>query len=344
MHDQHSTNAVTPVPPGTDSGSLAVMLESQIALACKNRLSRVEWFHSEWQAGGAATGLATFDVPGGSRADVVVKFPVGPNEHRWTSLLGGGNHNGPSDHESVPLCEWTPRVLACGTAIGGHDLAWLVIERLEGTPHAAHPSEAEVRGLLAAAAAFYAGSRRARMLGPEDAPPAKDWEKLIAKGREIIHNHGIAEEQRWNHAIHHVQRHLPRILDRWNSRPINTWCHGDLHFGNALRRRGSRPDDPCVLIDFALVHPGHWVEDAVYLERLYWAKPELLHGIKPVSEVARLQRELGILGHEDYAMLANIRRVLMAASVPAFLLHEGHPRYVHAALEILEKFLPLVGR
>jgi hypothetical protein len=43
-------------------------------------------------------------------------------------------------------------------------------------------------------------------------------------------------------------------------------------------------------------------------------------------------------------MLANTRRVLMAASVPAFLLHEGHPRYVHAALELIEKLLPLVGR
>jgi hypothetical protein len=34
----------------------------------------------------------------------------------------------------------------------------------------------------------------------------------------------------------------------------------------------------------------------------------------------------------------------MAASVPAFLLHEGHPKYVHAALEHLERLLPLVGR
>jgi hypothetical protein len=32
----------------------------------------------------------------------------------------------------------------------------------------------------------------------------------------------------------------------------------------------------------------------------------------------------------------------MAASVPAFLEHEGHPRYVHAALEVLEKLLPIV--
>ncbi|HMN41428.1 MAG TPA: phosphotransferase [Phycisphaerales bacterium] len=344
MPDPTSSPASNHAQPGQRDGSLAAMLEPHLAIACDNRLSRVEWFHSEWQAGGAATGLATFELPGGTRTDAVVKVPVGPSEHRWTALLGGGESGGPSSHHAAPLCEYTPRVLACGTELGGYDLAWLVIERLDGTPRAASPSEHDVRGLLAAAAAFYAAAAKARPITEAEPPPLKDWEKLISKGREIIRNHGIAEEQRWNQAIHAVQRALPGILSRWRARPINTWCHGDLHFGNALRRRGSRPDEPCVLIDFALVHPGHWIEDAVYLERLYWAKPELLHGIKPVSELARLQREAGTLGQEDYSMLANIRRVLMAASVPAFLLHEGHPRYVHAALEVLEKFVPIVGR
>ena len=48
------------------------------------------------------------------------------------------------------------------------------------------------------------------------------------------------------------------------------------------------------------------------------------------------------LGAEDYTALANIRRVLMAASVPAFLLHEGHPKYVGAALDLLERLIPQV--
>jgi len=35
---------------------------------------------------------------------------------------------------------------------------------------------------------------------------------------------------------------------------------------------------------------------------------------------------------------------MFAAGAHPFLLHEGHPRYVHAALELIEKLLPLVGR
>jgi hypothetical protein len=344
MQEQSLSNASSKAPPGHEAGSLAAMLEPRLAEACEHRITKVEWFHADWQASGASTGLTTFTQPDGSRVDAVVKLPVGPTEHRWTALLGGGTSGGPSCPTDAPLCECTPRVLACGTSLGGYDLAWFIVERLESTLRSADPTEQDVRGLLAAAASFYLAAGKARPVAEAEAPEPKDWESLIAKGRDIIHNHGIAEEQRWNTAIRATQRILPRLIERWGSRPMNTWCHGDLHFGNAMRRRGGLPGPPCVLIDLALVHPGHWVEDAVYLERLYWAKPELLRGIKPVSEVARLRREAGVLGQEDYAMLANIRRVLMAASVPAFLLHEGHPKYVHAALELLERVLPLVGR
>jgi len=154
----------------------------------------------------------------------------------------------------------------------------------------------------------------------------------------------MAEEQRWNEALKSVQRIIARLVDRWNARPINAWCHGDLHPGNAMRRGRASPGEGCVLIDLALVHPGHWVEDAVYLERLYWAKPELLCGAKPVSAIARHLREAGRIGPEDYSGLANIRRCLMAATVPLYLEHEGHPKYVHAALEVLERVLPLLPK
>ncbi len=341
-----STQAIQPAGSSAAPNSLAAALEPKLIDACKGRLSRIEWFKSDWQAGGASTGRATFTHPSGAAAPVVVKLPVGPSEHRWTVALGGGlvNDHGPADPNSQPLCDCTPRVLASGTEVGGYDLGWLVIEKLEGTPKRANPSEHDIRGLLSAAAAFYRAAAQARAINDHEPPSPKDWETLIAKGREIIHQHGIGEEQRWNQAIKATQRMLPRLIQRWLARPINTWCHGDLHFGNAMRRPNAPKDLPCVLIDLALVHPGHWIEDAVYLERLYWAKPELLCGIKPVSEVARLKREQGTLGQEDYATLANIRRILMAASVPAFLLHEGHPKYVHAALEHLERLLPLVGR
>ncbi len=331
-------------------GSLAAALEPRLIDACKGRLSRIEWFKSDWQAGGASTGRASFSQADGSSSPVVVKLPVGPSEHRWTVALGGGpvGEHGPADPACEPLCHCTPRVLASGTELGGYDLGWLVVEKLEGSPKLAHPEEHDVRGLLSAAAEFYRAAAIARPLTDHEAPTPKDWATLLAKGRDIIHQHGIAEEQRWNQAIKATQRILPRLIDRWRARPINTWCHGDLHFGNAMRRVAragiALSDAPCVLIDLALVHPGHWVEDAIYLERLYWAKPQLLCGVKPVTEIARLRREQGNLGQEDYATLANIRRILMAASVPAFLLHEGHPKYVHAALEHLERLLPLVGR
>lgn len=339
-----------PAPGGctgaAPAGSLAATLEPRLMEACAGRLSRIEWFKSDWQAGGASTGRATFVDGAGAHVPAVVKLPVGPSEHRWTVALGGGapDRHGPADDGATALCACTPRVLASGTELGGYDLAWLVVERLEGTARSAHPEEHDVRGLLAAVAMFYRSAATCRSLEEHEPPAAKDWAGLIAKGREIIHQHGIAEEQRWNTAIRAVQRALPRMIQRWMARPVNTWCHGDLHFGNAMRRTGAARHEPCVLIDLALVHPGHWVEDAVYLERLYWAKPELLCGVKPVTEIARLKREQGTLGQEDYATLANIRRVLMAASVPAFLVHEGHPKYVHAALECLERLLPLVGR
>lgn len=343
-------------PPAADSaGDLAHLLEPALIAACGERLSNIQWFRSAWQAGGASTGFAKFTQPDTHVVEVVVKLPVGPNEHRWTSALGsirgveggrggGAPNNGHPDEAEGPLCHCTPRVLASGIELGGYDLAWLVVEKLHGTPLNTCLDEHAVRDLLTAAADYYSAAAKARPVADADPPPSKDWESIIARGRDAIHKHGINEEQRWNQAIKAVQRILPRLIERWLARPINTWCHGDLHFGNALRRQGVSPGSGCVLIDLALIHPGHWVEDAVYLERLYWAKPELLCGIKPVSFLAKLLRERGLSDHEDYAMLANIRRVLMAACVPAFLLHEGHPRYVHAALEILERTLPMVGK
>ena len=46
---------------------------------------------------------------------------------------------------------------------------------------------------------------------------------------------------------------------------------------------------------FAEVGLGHWVEDAIYLERIYWAHPEKLCGVKPVKALAKALRRLG--GH-----------------------------------------------
>jgi hypothetical protein len=227
----------------------------------------------------------------------------------------------------------------------------MVIEKLPGSPLSAALNRENVEGLLHAAAAWYQRSERLLPLSPEHTPKHEDWAALLALCRKNVKDHGMAESQRWNDGLKHVQRALPRLAGVWESRHVNSWCHGDLHPGNAMRRAidttaadGQSANSRCVLIDLALVHPGHWVEDALYLERLFWGKPELLCGVKPVSVLAKCRRELGLSTDDDYSTLANIRRVLMAATVPAFLEHEGHPRYVHAALEIMEKLLPIVAK
>lgn len=323
---------------GNDPGALAAMLAPAIVEACHGRLSMPTWFRAAWQAGGASTGYAVYRHDDGSEIDAVVKIPVAPSELNWTTAM---SESSLSDQPSVRAC--TPRVLASGRELGGYDLAWLVIERLSGAPLNTQLNHHAVEDLLLAAAHWYTRARTARDVRQAPAPKDEPWHERIAKAREIVKEVGIAEPQRWNEALRHVQRALDALVGRWRARPINTWCHGDLHFGNAMRRKGQPPGGGCVLIDFALVHPGHWVEDAVYLERLYWAKPELLCGIKPVSIIAKHLRDLGQVGSEDYAGIAHVRRALMAASVPLYLEHEGHPKYVHAALEMLERTLAIVA-
>ena len=342
------------------AASLAAALEPVLRAACEERLSEVQWFRSSWQAGGAATGFATFRVEGADPVPVVVKLPVGPAEYRWTVALGGLPHaverldDGPLDDGGA--CEVspgyacamgpTPRVYAAGAAIGGYDLAWLVVERLDGTPVSNSMSRTSLESMLRATADWYTRAARLRAVDGARGVKTENWEGLLSRAREAIKTHGIAEPQRWNHAVHQAQRALPTLTARWSARPINTWCHGDLHPGNAMLRRGFAGNGAgaCVLIDLALVHPGHWLEDAVYLERLPWGRSELLDGVKPVNFLARACRDAGLPTGEDYTLLANVRRVLMAATAPAFLAREGHPKYIHAALEMLERCLPLATR
>lgn len=357
-----------------ESSSLAHMLEPVLLAACQGRLSEIQWFKSAWQAGGAATGFARFAVDGHEPVDVVVKLPVGPAEFRWTTVLGGLDGvsramDGAGDQErSLEVsagyaCAMgpTPRVYAAGTELGGYDLAWLVVERFAGPPLSSAISAGALRDLLETAAEWYALAERVRPIARAGVP-TKDWGALIDRARRTIPDCGIENDQRWNEAVKRVQKLLPRLLSVWNARPINTWCHGDLHPGNAMRRPqpfafagrrgggGSGSSDTqcgqggCVLIDLALVHPGHWVEDAVYLERLFWGRTERLGGVKPVSVLAQARRERRLDAGEDYTLLANVRRVLMAACVPCFLEHEGHPKYVRAGLEHLERLLPLLAR
>src|SRR5690242_8419355 len=104
-----------------DGRSLGESLGPALLQHCGGRLRDLSWFRSSWQRGGAATAFARYTDDDGEH-EAMVKIPVGPVEYRWTTQLAA-RANG-----SCP----TPRVLAAGDALGGYDLAWLVVERLDG--------------------------------------------------------------------------------------------------------------------------------------------------------------------------------------------------------------------
>jgi len=335
-------------PPGTDADGLAPALAPALLEACGGRLSGLRWFRSAWQRGGASTAFAAFECDTRGPIDAVVKIPVGPVEHRFSTALSGV---GP-----------TPIVLAGGDTLAGYDLAWLVLERAKGRTLSEDLSKAALVELTRVAAAFHQTAAEVAPATPR--VDRTDWETLIGRAREAVKQNAIPEEQRWNQAIKGVQKTLASILRVWRARPIDTWCHGDLHPGNAI---WSAPEPPtlngesptpvvgelgeatappparrAVLIDLAETHPGCWVEDGVYLERLFWGRAEALEGAKPVKLLAKARKALGLDNGEDHARLANIRRVLLAACVPVFLEREGHPAYLHGALETLERLMPTV--
>lgn len=303
---------------------------------CHERLSDIHWFRSDWQRGGGSTGLATFVTDAGPR-EAVVKLPVGPVEFKWSTALGFGG-----DDPARPV----PRVFAGDTALGGYDLAWLVMERLPGHPLGAHMDADAGHDLVEALERWQRRALEATPLGDAKAPKPPDFAKAIEHSREVCKHGVLADAQKWNNELKHVQRALPTLLARWNERPVTSWCHGDTHPGNAMRRAPTPGNarGACVLIDMALVHPGHWSEDAVYLERVHWGRPELLHGVAPVAALAAARRAAGVKWTEDHGLIAATRRVLMAACAPANIEREGNPKYLHAALEVIQRYLPQVGR
>jgi aminoglycoside phosphotransferase len=313
-----------------DTDSLASSLGPIITRTCDPRLSNIEWFRSTWQRGGAATGRATWRLDDSNVIPAVVKLPVGPVEYRWTTLLGAVDRDQWARTESRS----TPRVLAAGEVLNGYDLAWLVIERLDGPSLTTTWDRRSLLDLIDATACM-----QARALGAmpvKGRPRPTDWATLLDKARHAVRDQGIDNEQRWNDCIKRVQKSLDALIHEWDARPLDTWCHGDVHAGNAMRRTDN---GACVLIDLALVHPGHWVEDAVYLERQFWGRPDLLFGVDPVAELAAARRRQRLEPGPDHRRIADLRRLLAAACAPALLPHEGHPVYLGACLDTLARLL-----
>ncbi len=148
--------------------------------------------------------------------------------------------------------------------------------------------------------------------------------------------HSLPAEARWSKALKKAQKNLDRWLKLWNDRPIDQWCHGDLHLGNAMTRCAA-PQGPAVLIDFAQVHAGYWVEDAVYFEHLYWSRRQHLGGRHLCKAIAHDRRQRGLAVEASWADHAQVMRALLAMGTPVILHQDGPSQHVHAALEILER-------
>lgn len=309
----------------SDSRSLAASLLPHLVQACEDRLHDVIWFKADWQRGGAATGRAKWVESDGSSSEVIIKIPVRPRELVWLQRL--------QTDESDPV---VPTLHAGGTTLGGYDLAWIVIERIPFGPLGMRWHKDHIRRTCEAAARF---------IGEADAWPVirsdvrlEDWSDMVAKSRESIRTNEPANRTTWSNCLRTLAQSIDELVDLWRDRSTDHWIHGDLHLANALSRQAMQ-SGPVTLIDLAEVRPGHWLEDAVFLERQLWAMPDRLVSSKPVKAMVAARRSLGLPVEQNWQELAMIRRALLAGTAPFFMRSEGHPRFFKACLRELERSL-----
>jgi len=299
--------------------ALAAALGPVLVETCAGKLSDVRWFRTDWQRGGAATGFATFHDDAGAHP-AVIKLPVRPRERQWLERL-------------QPYANVAPKLYASGDLLGGYDVAWVVMERLPHGPLGKKWGGAAFDLVIEAAGRFYAASEDFPV---RIEPPKKNWDKILDTARAKARRHSVANEQRWGRALKGAHKLLKEWLSIWRDRPVDEWCHGDLHLGNAMSRTPA-PQGPAILLDYAELHAGNWLEDAVYFEHIYWSRPDLLDGRKICAALAHERKRLGLKIEEDWPRLASVRRALLAMSTPAMLEHDGAPQHVAAALEVLER-------
>lgn len=320
---------MTGSPPSattSDSRGLASSLAPVIADECEGRLTNISWFKADWQRGGAATGHASYRTDDHGEIPVVVKIPVSQRELFWTRSL-----QTPFDAPDPVI----PRLYASGETVGGYDLAWIILERFEHGPLGLHWHEDHVRRIADAVARF---QHAARDVPVDRCPAREDWPDLVDRSLKSVRLNKIADSDRWTKTLKMLRSRLPDLVEEWRQRPVEGWLHGDLHIANAMSRHGM-DEGPVALIDLAEVHPGHWVEDAVYLERQLWARPERMKPHRPVRALARARKRLGLPVEEGATRLASIRRLLMAATAPRYMQTEGHPLHLAACLDRMEQAL-----
>lgn len=305
--------------------SLAASLVPGLIEACDGRLSDVRWFRTDWQRGGAATAMAKYMLEAGNAINVVVKLPVVQRELTWTRRLQC------EDHDLI-----VPRLFASGDSVGGYDLAWIVIEKFNHGPLGTHWHDDHLPRIARAAAKFH----HAAAAFPMDRPWIDEpWGEILRQAHDNLVINDVPSRQRWNTAIKSIRSLLPKLLDEWHKCASAHWIHGDLHIANAMSR-DAMDKGSVSLIDLAEVRPGHWIEDAVYLERQLWVRPERMEKHKPVKLIAQARKSLGLTVEDTYPRMAAIRRGLLAATAPAHLRIEGSPRYMDACLANLEQTIP----
>lgn len=301
--------------------------EPHLRDACGGRLGKVAWFRADWQRGGARTGRSTLQLETGETVDVVVKVPVGPSEFLWNRRL--------QQYDERVAYPVYPKLYASGSSLGSYDLAWIVIERLSEGPLFALRRDDAMHLMADAAARFYLQTSAF----PVDKPPkTENWDELLEKARENAQRNQIHQVQRWNSAIKRVQAIAAELRREWDDRACEDWCHGDMHPANAMSR-SNLPGDPAMLIDLAGVHAGHWIEDALYLERLYWPLGDYVRRFPPIDLVAEARRRYGLPVNNGICRLADIRRLYFAATAPAFLVSEGNPKYLNICVDLIEEKL-----
>jgi len=323
--EPRSEGAETPKPhrPPGDARALAASLAEPLRDACGGRLGSIIWFRTDWQRGGAATGHAPWS--GDDCEEAVVKLPVNTRELAWLRRV---NERAAVDG-TAPV---VPRLLAGGTSLADYELAWVVIERLPHGPLGCHWHDDHIARIAEASAKFAAASAA----HPVDRPVGTEpWPRLLAAARASVESNALRERSRWNAALRTVAGRLDAIVQEWEARTPIEWIHGDLHLANAMSRVAI-DEGPVCLIDLAEVRPGHWVEDAIYLERQLWAIPERLKATRPVRAIAHARKQLGLSNGPSHMRMAAIRRLLLAATAPAFMKSEGAPAYLNACLERLE--------
>ncbi len=299
--------------------SLASSLEPVLITQTNNQLSDIHWFRTDWQRSGATTGFAKWTSIDGEESQVVIKLPVVKKELRWTRRMQDANGI-------------SPKLFASDEKLNGYDLAWMIIERFPVGPLGTHWEDANISRISLAATLF---SKSASKYPVDQDGKREDWKNLLKTAKKSVRENHIENESRWKKAQTLLSRRLAGLLELWRSRRIDQWLHGDVHLANAM----CRTDDPAEmvsLIDLAEVHAGHWIEDAVYLERQLWGYKSRLKSSRPVHAMVAARKSLGLRVDEDYHQLVDIRRSLLAGTAPSFMQSEGDPRYLAACLLQLE--------